>query len=398
MNSTDPIRIGYSLSLTGPLGSNGRTAQLAQKIWEEDVNRKGGLLGRQVQLRCIDDQSQADRVPEIYTRLLDVDKVDLALGGYGNNSIAPAMPLVIARNRYFVGLMGLSVNAPFKYSRYFAMIPTGPNPNSALTEGFFEIAARQNPKPATLAILAADAPFSRNPVLGAKENAAANGFSVVFEQRYPLSTKDYIPVIRQLESLNPDILFLCSYLNDSVGLIRAISETGLQPRIVGGAMIGPQNGAVKAELGSMLNGLVNYEYWLPVPELMFPGVREMIAIYQSRAAATEADPLGHYVAPQAYAQMQIIEQAISGTRSLDDDKLTRYTRDNGFKTVVGEVKFGRDGEWAVPRVLQVQFQGISGNGIDQFRSSRTQVVVAPKQFGSGDLIYPFARAGKLGGI
>src|SRR5258706_14570129 len=110
--------------------------------------------------------------------------------------------------------------------------------------------------------------------------------------------------------------------------------------MVGGAMIGPQNGSVKASLGPLLNGVVNYEYWLPVPKMMFPGIAEVISEYQSRAEGAGADPLGDYVAPQAYAQTQIIEQAIARTRSLDDEKLARFTRRHTFKTLLGDVELG----------------------------------------------------------
>src|SRR4029077_9802786 len=121
-----------------------------------------------------------------------------------------------------------------------------------------------------------------------------------------LAATDLAPFIRGLESVNPDILFLCSYLNDSAALLRALNEVRLEPKIVGGAMIGPQNGSIKAQLGPLLNGIVNYEYWLPVPKMMFPGGADMIAKYQSLAQDAGADPLGYYVAPQAYAQMQIV--------------------------------------------------------------------------------------------
>ena len=382
--SEQPIRIGYCLSLSGPLASNGKTARLAHQIWQQDVNRKGGLLGRQVEMVCIDDQTNPKLVPEIYRRLLDDEKVDLLIGGYGDNSVSPAMPL-----------MALAVNASFGYANYFVMIPTGPQPNEALTEGFFSLAARQTPKPESMAILAADAPFSKNPVLGAKAHADRHGFRLVSEDRYPLSTTDLVPFIRSLKPVNPDILFLCSYLNDSVGLLRAINEVGLEPRIVGGAMIGPQNGSIKAQLGPLLNGLVNYEYWLPVPKMMFPGVAEMMAKYQSLAENAGADPLGYYVAPQAYAQMQIVEQAIAGTGSLDDAKLAQFTRDASFKTIVGDVKFGKGGGWSEARVLEVQYQNIKGADLPEFKDAKTQAVVWPPSLASGALIYPYAKAKRL---
>jgi branched-chain amino acid transport system substrate-binding protein len=387
-----PIKIGYCLSLTGPLASNGRTARLAHQIWEQDVNQKGGLLGRPVRMICIDDQTNPKLVPDIYKRLLDEEKVDLVIGGYGDNSVAPVMPLIIDRKRYLVALMALAVNASLGYANYFVMIPTGPHPSEALTEGFFRLAANQSPKPESMAILAADAPFSKSPVAGAMEHASNNGFRIVSDGRYPLATTEFAPFIQQLKPLNPDILFVCSYLNDSVGLVRSINAVGLVPKIVGGAMIGPQNGSIKAELGPLLNGLVNYEYWLPVPRMMYTGIDQMIAEYQMRAAAVEADPLGYYVAPQAYAQMQIVEQAVAGTGSLDDAKLAQFTRDRSFRTILGDVKFGVGGGWAEARVLQVQYRNIGGNDLSEFKDARTQAVVWPPGLASGALIYPYADA------
>jgi branched-chain amino acid transport system substrate-binding protein len=215
---------------------------------------------------------------------------------------------------------------------------------------------------------------------------------VVSEALYPLAAIDLAPFIRRLESVNPDILFFCSYLNDSAALLRALNEVGLEPKIVGGAMIGPQNGSIKAQLGPLLNGIVNYEYWLPVPKMMYEGVAPMIAEYQSLAGDAGADPLGYYVAPQAYAQMQIVEQAIVGTNSLDDTKLAEFTRDMSFKTVLGDVKFGAGGGWSQARVLQVQYQNIRTTDLADFKDASTQAVVWPSDLASGALIYPYAKA------
>src|ERR1700676_2287979 len=160
---SSPLKIGYCLSLSGALASNGKTARLAHEIWRENVNKNGGLLGRPVELVCLDDQTNPNLVADIYKRLIDVEKVDVVIGGYGDNSVAPAMPLIMERKKFFLGLMALAVNAKFHYPQYFVMIPTGPHPNLALTEGFFQIAGQQNPKPETVAILVADAPFSQSP-------------------------------------------------------------------------------------------------------------------------------------------------------------------------------------------------------------------------------------------
>jgi branched-chain amino acid transport system substrate-binding protein len=389
--SDTPIKIGYCLSLTGPLAANGQTARLAHEIWRDDVNGNGGLLGRQVELVCVDDETDPTKVAGIYKALLSEEKVDLLLGGYGNNSISPAMPVVMENQKFLIGLMGLGVNNSLNYDRIFAMIPTGTDPNAALTEGFFATAARQSPKPSSVAILAADADFTKNPILGARANAARYGLEIASETKYSLASPDLNDVVKQVQAERPDVLFLCSYLNDSVALVRAIAETGFAAQMVGGAMIGPQSGAVQTALGPLLNGLVNYEYWLPTPAMNFSGVESLIERYQARAKGTPADGLGYYVVPLAYAQLQVLEQAVRETGGLDDTELAAYTKSATFPTVVGDVRFGDLGEWAEPRVLTVQFRGIESNDISEFARPESRIVVAPSDYASGDLSYPYSR-------
>lgn len=389
-HSNEPIRIGYSLSLSGPVAENTKAVMLAHSIWQEDINNRGGLLGRKIELVCYNDNGEASQVADIYKKLLDEEKVDLVIGGYGTNTIAASMPVVMERNRFLIGLMGLGVNLNLKYSNYFAMIPTGPKPNSALTEGFFALAASRNPKPLTVAVLSADAEFSKNPVIGARENAEKYGFQIVYEETYPLSTEDFIPLIEKVKATHADLFFICSYLNDSKGLVRAIHKSDYRPKMVGGAMIGPQSASVKTELGPLLNGFVNYEYWMPVPKMNFPGVADMLAKYQAKAKEKKVDELGYYMAPLAYAQMQVLAQAVAVTESLNDEVLAEYCRSNTFETVIGNISFGEGGEWAEPRVVQVQFQNIENNDIETFKDSRVQVVVEPSEYASGSLIYPYA--------
>jgi branched-chain amino acid transport system substrate-binding protein len=387
-----PIKIGYSMAMTGGLGPNGQSALLAQKIWEEDINARGGLLGRPVKLVYYDDQTNPSTVPGIYAKLLDVDKVDLIIGGYGTNMLAPAMPLVMSRKKMFIGLLGLAVNSEFNYPNYFVITPGGPEPKLSFTKGFFDVAVAQNPKPQTVAIIAADAEFARNAADGARDNAAAAGIKIIYDKTYPPATTDFAPIVRAIAAANPDIVVICSYPPDSVGMVRAVNEIGFKPKMIGGGMVGLQNTSIKAQLGPLLNGFTNYDFWLPVPKMLFAGVEELMKRYQARAAAAGVDGLGYYMAPQAYTQMQVLEQAVEATKSLDDAKLADYVRKTTFKTVLGEVKFGKGGEWAEPRVLQVQFQNVSGNDPLQFKDVTTQVVVSPPAYASGTLIYPYEKA------
>src|SRR5438309_1345825 len=198
-----PIRIGYSMALTGGLAPNGKSALLAQKIWEEDVNAKGGLLGRPVRLLYYDDQTNPATVPGIYTKLIDVDKVELIIGGYGTNMLAPAMPVVMQKNKVFIGLLGLAVNSEFNYPRFFSMNASGPDPKPSFTKGFLDIAMKQDPKPRTVAIVAADAEFAVNASDGALENAKKHTLNVVYNRRYPANTTDFAPTVRAVAATNP---------------------------------------------------------------------------------------------------------------------------------------------------------------------------------------------------
>jgi branched-chain amino acid transport system substrate-binding protein len=390
--SGEPLRIGYGISQTGGLAPNGKSALLAQKIWGEDINAKDGLLGRPVKLIYYDDQSNPATVPAIYEKLLDVDKVDIIIGGYGTNMLASAMPVVIHKQKMLIGLFGLAVNAEFAYPKYFCMIPLGPTPKSTQTKGFFDIAIAQNPKPQTAAIVAADAEFAINASEGARENAKAVGLKIVYDKRYPPATTDFAPVVRAIQAANPDIVAILSYPPDSVGMVRAVNEIGYKPKMIGGGMVGPQMTAIKTQLGPLLNGFVNFDYWLPIEKMNFPGVSEFLTKYQARAQQEGVDPLGYHIAPWAYARLQVLQQAVAATKSLDDNKLADYIHKSTFKTLVGDVKFGPQGEWAESRVLQLQFQHIKGTDLGQFKDLSTQVVIVPAQYKSGDVIYPYEMA------
>jgi branched-chain amino acid transport system substrate-binding protein len=388
----EPIKIGFGMALTGPLGPNGKSALLAMDIWTQETNAKGGLLGRPVKLVYYDDQSNPSTVPGIYTKLLDVDKVDLVVGGYATNMLAPAMPIMIQRKKLFPGLFGLGVNTDFKYDRYFAMIPSGPEPKTSFTKGYFDTAMAQNPKPTTVAIVAADAEFSKNASDGARENAKKASLNIVYDKSYPPSTTDFSPIVRAIQATNPDLVVICSYPLDSVGMVQAVNEAGFKPKMIGGAMVGLQSTVFKTKLGPALNGYVNYDFWLPAKSLMFEGTQAFLNKYQDRAAEAGVDPLGYYMAPFSYSYIDMLGQAITATQSLDDAKLAEYYRKTTFKTIVGDVRFGSDGEWAKSRVLQAQFRSIKGNDAAQFKDPNTEVIITPAELKSGDVIYPYEKA------
>ena len=391
--AADPIKIGFGMALTGGLSANGKPALLALQIWKDDINKKGGLLGRPVELVYYDDQTNPATVPGIYSKLLDVDKVDLVVSGYGTNLIAPLMPIVMERKLTLIGIFGLANNEKYKYPNYFQISPNGPEPETSTAQGFFELASKQNPRPVTAAIVGADAEYPQNALVGARELIKRFGFKTVYDKTYPPSTVDYTPIVRAIKATNPDIVFVASYPPDSVGMLRAAHEVGLQPKIFGGGMVGLMFTSVMTSMGPLLNGVVNYDFWAPEPTfLAVPGIKEFLKEYQARAEKAGVDPLGYYLPPYSYAVGQVLTQAIEGTKGLDQQKLADYIRANEFNTIVGKIKFGKNGEWAKGRTIFVQYQKIQGNGIDQFRGPGKKVVLYPDDFKSGAIIYPYAAA------
>ena len=385
-----PLTIGFGMALTGGLAPNGKAALLAMQIAEEDINARGGILGRPVKLVYYDDQSNPSTVPGLYTKLLDVDKVDIVVSGYATNMVAPAMPIVMQKDRTFFSLLGLAVNSEFHYPRYFSITPTGgPKPKESFAEGFFAVAAEQNPKPQTLAMVGADAEFPRNAMEGARAQAKQYGLKIVYDKTYPPTTADYTPIVRAVAATNPDIFLACSYPPDSVGIIRATHETGFKPKLYGGGMVGLQATAIKTQLGPLLNGIVVYDFWLPWAGFASDEGREFVKKYQTKSAAAGVDLLGYYLPPFGYALMQVVEQAVKGTGGTDDAKLAEFARKNTFKTVVGDIKFNAEGEWETAQVMAVQFQGVKGNDVDQFRDPKTEVILWPTKYKTGNVIYPY---------
>jgi branched-chain amino acid transport system substrate-binding protein len=391
--AADPITIGFGMALTGGLAPNGKAALLAMQIWEEETNAKGGLLGRPVKLIFYDDQSNPSTVPGIYTKLLDVDKVDLVISGYATNMVAPAMPVVMQHKRTFLGLLALAANSEFNYPNYFSIGPTGgPQPKQAFSKGFFEVAMAQNPKPQTIAFVGADAEFPRNALEGAHELAKQAGLKIVYDRSYPPTTNDYTPIVRGIQATNPDLVFVASYPPDTVGIIRAASEVGLKAKLFGGGMVGLQSTAIKTQLGPLLNGIVDYDFWLPTGAYATQEALDMLKRYQAKSAAAGVDLLGFYLPPFAYADMQVLQQTVEGVHSLDQQKMADYLRSHTFHTVAGDITFGPNGEWTEARVLEVQFQNVKGNDVEQFKDPKVEVVLYPPALKNGSLIYPYLDA------
>jgi branched-chain amino acid transport system substrate-binding protein len=391
-SAAGPVKVGFSMAMTGAVAQNGKQLLIALQLWRDDLNARGGLLGRPVELVYYDDQSNPSNVPGIYTKLISVDKVDLLLGPYATNMAAAAMPVIVENNKVTITMLAVSVNRHFDYSKYFSMQPLGPDGVKAFSKGFFDLAAAQTPKPQTVAILSADAEFAKTSADGARENATAGGFKIVYDKSYPPPTTDFAPTVRAIQAAGPDVVFVAAYPPDTVGIVRAANEIGLTPKMFGGTMIGLLITPIKTQLGPILDGLVIMESFVQAPTFNFPGVADVLKRYRAVAAGEKIDQLGYGFVPFGYAAGQVLAQAVEGTSSLDQNKLADYMHSHKFATVVGDIEYGKDGEWTEARTVFTQFQKVAPNNFEQFADGKVQPVLWPPQYKTGDLVYPYAAA------
>ena len=250
------------------------------------------------------------------------------------------MPVVIQHKMTFFALFGLDVNKEFNYERYFSMVPTGgPDPAPASRRGSSRLRRRRTRNPRRWRS-SRPTPSSRiTPPIGARKNAKEAGLQVVYDKTYPPATTDYTPIVRAIDAANADVVFSASYPPDAVGMTRAANEIGLKAKMFGGGLVGLQYASIKQQLGSQLNGIIVYDFWEPAPTLKFPGIEEFLKKYQAKAGAEGVDPLGYYLPPFAYANLQVMAAAVEATKGLDQDKLADWLRKNTIPTIVGDIKY-----------------------------------------------------------
>jgi branched-chain amino acid transport system substrate-binding protein len=387
-----PIKIGMSMAQTGGLAAGGKASLLGTEIWRDDINAKGGLLGRKIELVVYDDKSSASETPAIYSKLLDVDKVDLLFSPYATVPTAPIMPLVKQRGMVLIGNFSFQVNSKVGHDMWFNVAPWGPADSWA--SAFLELGEKAGGK--TVALLTADQEFAQNLAKTAREVAAKRNLPVVFDQAYPPSTVEFSGIIRALKAAKPDIVYVASYPPDSAGILRAINEIGIgdSVKLFGGGMVGLQFGPIMENMGSLLNGVVNFNTWLPEPGMYYEGTKAFFDSYAKRAIEAKVDPLGFYLAPFGYASGQLIEQAVKAVGSLDQKAIAKYLHEHEIQTIVGPIAFSADGERKETATLQAQFQGIVDKNMDQFKKPGKQVILFPEKLKSGNLVTPFEAARK----
>lgn len=385
--AADPIKIGCSASLTGGVAVNGKQVEMGWQLWRDDINAKGGLLGRQVVLDCYDDQSNPTLIPGIYTKLIEVDKVDLLVGPYATNMAVPSIPILMQHKMTSVAVTALAANTKFNYPGYFVMLSSGPDPRHAFSEPFFSAVMKVNPTPKTIALVGADAEFAKNSIDGARDNAQKLGLKIVYDKAYPPDTTDYGPVMHAVEATHPDIIYNAGYNPDTVGMIHAAHETGLKAEVFGGTMVGLASTSGRMQLGPLTNGILYTDAFSL--SFKYPGLQEVLTKYRERAKKAGTDPLGYSYVPFAYGALQVLGDAVTATKSLDNQKLAQYIHTHEFNTVAGPISFTADGEWTKNRMVLIQFQGIKTGSLAEFSDPKHLVTLWPPDAKTGTIIAPY---------
>ena len=256
-------------------------------------------------------------MPGIYNKLINVDKVDLLLGPYATNMAAAAMPVIVENKKLTISMMAVERQPALQLPEIFLDAVDRTGRSECVYQGLFRSCRGAKSEAADGRDASGDAEFARTSADGARENATAGGFKIIYDRSYPPATTDFAPTVRAIQAANPDIVFVAAYPPDTVGIVRAAHEIGLKPKMFGGTMIGLLITPIKTQLGPILDGLVIMQSFVPAPTFNFPGVADVLKRYRAIAAGEKIDPLGYGFVPFGYAAGQVLAQAVEGANSLD---------------------------------------------------------------------------------
>ena len=363
--SGPPIRIGGTLALTGPLAPTALLHKIAGEIYVEELNKGNGLLGRPVEWVLLDDQSKPDLTRSLYEKLITVDKVDLLMGPYATSGILAAMGVAQRYGKVFVhhsfGMPHLA-----KYEMHFPTAAFGPEPNVTLpTTVFNGLAATANP-PKTVAILTSKFPSAQFQSNGAREVAEKRGLKVVLYLEYEFGTRDWGALAARVKDAKPDFLWVGALGLDGNQLLEAMKKLDYTPPRHFHLFPAPGPLALAPEGKLALSSTVFEEH---PPFLGNPSAARLVPLYRERA--TKANVPYAYVDTQAagsFAAWQLLEAAVTATKSLDDKALGQWLRANRVDTIIGKLRF----------------DGPNNYGDDLFKVKQVQdgkwVVVWPREF------------------
>ena len=373
--TSDPIKIGGALSLTGMYSETAKWVRLGYEYWAEDVNKKGGLLGRPVKLIIYDDESNADKAVTYYERAITVDKVDLVFGGYpGMNNVA-VMPLVEKYGKVFVGLGGhmKSFGQGFTYS--FGSPPLMAEWSDLSVAGLVDDLIPKADWPKTMAFLTMNNVMGLSTVPNVAKAMEARGIKAVVNETYNVPLSDATPLVSKAKGRGAEILIASSFFDDMVMIMRAAKAIRYNPKIIW-TTLASRIPAWMKELGEDGNYVLANTWW--TPDLPYPGNQNIIEGAKTKLGLPQPpDFFG-----LGYCWMYTLEIGVRGAGSLDNKAIRDYLRSRPFDLPYGKgIKFDSRG-------LPPPF-----NFTVQTRGGKNELIW-PKEVATGKLVYPRPDWGK----
>jgi branched-chain amino acid transport system substrate-binding protein len=358
-----PIRIGASLSLTGTYAKLGKNQHEGYQFCQKELNAKGGLLGRKVEMVVYDDQSLPPTGVRLYEKLITEDKVDAVMGPYSSPITEAVVNVTEKYKKVMVSPLAATTSIFKKGRKYVFMVIS---PAEVYLEGLVDMAARRGLK--TVAVVNEDTLFSKAAAAGAVELAKKKGMQVVFQEAYPKGNADFSALLTKLKALAPDVIAAATYFDDAVALTRQMRELNVNPR-----MYGVTVGGDLPEFYDTLKANAEYIYgatqWEPV--LNYPGNQEFAESYKKE--------FGHeasYHSAAGYAGCLIYAEAVRRAGSLEADRVREQLLKLELKTAFGEYKVEADGFQTAHKMVTFQWQ------------NEKKVVVWPDDLAQGKARYP----------
>ncbi|MEV4312088.1 amino acid ABC transporter substrate-binding protein [Actinocrispum sp. NPDC049592] len=370
-SATGPLVIGASLPLTGQFSQPGGEAKRGYEIWRDMVNAKGGLLGRQVELKIMDDASNQDTIIADYTKLITEDKADLLLGSF-SSLLNFAASAVAERNRMlYVEPAG---GAPNMFSRgfkmlFFAQPATAPHQADGVVQWISSLPADQ--RPATAAYITQDDPFTRPAIESLRKQLEGAGVKTLYSQVYPASTTNFQPLASAIAGAKPDLVAQGAQFEDGVGAVRSLQQVGFSPKVMFQTNA-PGNGKQYSDGIGMgaTEGVMYCTSWSENAKT--PLNAEFTAEYRKRFNGPPAED-----AADGFAAAQVLQAAVAAVGKIDQTALADWLRGNQVETILGPLKWAANGEPQTTFML-AQWQNGKVEVVSPKQAATTDKVVFPK--------------------
>jgi len=334
--SGPPIRIGSTLALTGPLASTALVHQLVGDIYVEQINKKNGLLGRPVEWIVKDDQSKPDLARTLYEQLITVDKVDLLMGPYATGAILSAMGVAQRYNKVLVhhtfGIPSLA-----KYDAQFPTWSLGADPAATFPNTLFDALATTPKPPKTVAIVTSKFPSVHFMSLGAREAVKKRGLQEVVFLEWDFGNRDFGAIAARVKDANPDLVWVGAIVLEGNQLLDAMKKIDYTPPLHFYMYPAPGPMAQAPEAKNALAATIFEEH---APYLNNPGAAEFVKLFNERAAKAGLPYTAvETQAAASYSAWQVLDAAVTATKSLDDKVLAEWLRKNKVDTIQGKLRF-----------------------------------------------------------